>query len=274
MRSLASQLAVLTARLGLQAKFKILVSFYQVCATLVSVYGVRLHPSFTGWLDVLAVFNLDALQLFYPSPCIGSMVQRLLVNAFWPYALVLAVSAAIGAHAFGSYLPMRKSGRARSDLPADVPSSASVAVWPALHRCVYALIFIFYLVLPVVSRNIFTAASCESLSWDDEAGEQRSYLIADPSVNCNQGLNSSWDNRLFRRLQPLFWALFVLWPVLVPVGFLALLFYVRVSVVERRISGLANACRFLWRDYAPGFFYWVRVEASAGEPKLNKILNV
>jgi hypothetical protein len=67
---LSNQLGALTTKLALQAKFKIVVSFYQVCATLSSVYGVRLHPYFTGWLDVFGVLSFDIFDLSYPSACV------------------------------------------------------------------------------------------------------------------------------------------------------------------------------------------------------------
>ena len=42
------RLGVVWADMGLQAKSKITIGFFQVCAVLSSVYGVRLHDDFTG----------------------------------------------------------------------------------------------------------------------------------------------------------------------------------------------------------------------------------
>ena len=84
------------------------------------------------------------------------------------------------------------------------------------------------------------------------SGERRSYLVADLTVLC------SADDDEYRGLDAYFWAFFVLWPVLVPLSFLALLLQIRRDVRAQRVSPVARACRFLWRDYDPaaGFLFW------------------
>ena len=238
----ASQLAGLSARVGLQSKVKILVSFYQIAATLGPIYGVRLHDDFTRWTDFTdEAFNFDALGLSYPPACFGSMRKRLLLGALWPYAAILLGAAALAARAAVKLLSDR----------ADKALRRTVCCELLTHILRWAIPVAFF-VLPPVSRSIFRARQCESYAISDFTGERRSYLVADLDVLC------STDDDEYRRLDAYFWAFFVLWPVLVPLSFLALLLQIRRDVRAQRVSPVARACRFLWRDYDPaaGFLFW------------------
>ena len=237
---LASQLAGLSARVGLQPKVKILVSFYQIAATLGPLYGVRLHDDFTRWTDFIdEAFNFDALSLSYPPACLGSMRKRLLLGALWPYAAILLGAAALAARAAVKLLSDR----------ADKALRRTVCCELLTHILRWAIPVAFF-VLPPVSRSIFRARQCESYAISDFTGERRSYLVADLDVLC------STDDDEYRGLDAYFWAFFVLWPVLVPLAFLALLLWIRSEVRAQRITPLATACRFLWRDYEVDFLFW------------------
>ena len=215
-----------------------MVSFYQVVATLGPVYGVRLHEDFTRWTDFIDAISFDLLGLTYPDACIGSMRARLLISALWPCAAFLLIAAAIACHAFAQWLLSGRTDNLRRDLVRATQS-----------RLIYWAILVAYLVLPSVSRSIFKSRQCESYDVD---GERRSYLVADLTVLC------SADDDEYRGLDAYFWAFFVLWPVLVPLSFLALLLQIRRDVRAQRVSPVARACRFLWRDYDPaaGFLFW------------------
>eukprot|EP00551_Chaetoceros_affinis_P013020 CAMPEP_0203687050 /NCGR_PEP_ID=MMETSP0090-20130426/49378_1 /ASSEMBLY_ACC=CAM_ASM_001088 /TAXON_ID=426623 /ORGANISM="Chaetoceros affinis, Strain CCMP159" /LENGTH=318 /DNA_ID=CAMNT_0050556299 /DNA_START=2876 /DNA_END=3828 /DNA_ORIENTATION=+ len=47
-----------------------------------------------------------------------------------------------------------------------------------------------------------------------------------------------------------------LWQVMIPLSFLVLLVYIHPSVQSRSITSLADSCRFLWQDYNPSMIYW------------------
>ena len=49
--AIAQRLRTMLASTGIQAKGKIVISFFQVCSSLSSVYGVRLHSGFSGLLS-------------------------------------------------------------------------------------------------------------------------------------------------------------------------------------------------------------------------------
>ncbi|EOD10874.1 hypothetical protein EMIHUDRAFT_215127 [Emiliania huxleyi CCMP1516] len=221
---------------GLQPKFKIVVSFYQVSSILGLVYGVRLDEHFTRWLDVLKLFSLDLFDVAIPGRCIGAMSTRLLVAGLWPYGAVTFVSLAIVAVAAVLNVKQRQAFDRQ-----------------LLGRLLYWAILIFYLVLPSVSRSIFSARLCESFGYDDATGQRISYLLANPSLTCDAG--PAWDDET-SGLAPYFWAFFALWPVLVPLGFLALLLRVRKPVAAQRATPLSRATSFLWRDYSAGFLFW------------------
>ena len=91
----AGALIYSTAAVGVQLKFKVLVSFYQVSSIFGLVYGVRLDEQFTRWVDVLKLFSLDLFGVAIPGSCIGDMSTRLLVAGIWPYAAVAFVSLTI-----------------------------------------------------------------------------------------------------------------------------------------------------------------------------------
>ncbi|EOD35913.1 hypothetical protein EMIHUDRAFT_110524 [Emiliania huxleyi CCMP1516] len=226
---------------GFQPKFKIVVSFYQVVATLGPVYGVRLHEDFTRWTDFIDSISFDLLGLTYPDACIGSMADRLLLAGLWPFAAMLLGGAAIACYALAEWLLSGRAGSLRRDL-----------VRSTLRRLLYWAILVAYLVLPSVSRSIFKAKQCESFNINVFTGDTRSYLVADLDVLC------STDEH--RGLDAYFWAFFVLWPVLVPLAFLVLLLSIRSEVRAQRVRATARASRFLWRDYDPRLLFWEVVD--------------
>ena len=226
---------------GLQPKFKIIVSFYQVSSTLGVVYGVRLDERFTIWLNA---FSLDVFELAIPGSCLGGMTSRLLIAGLWPYVAVALVSLAI----------LARSTLFNLSAGADPRSAVRQAFGrKTLGLLLYWAIFLFYLVLPSVSRSIFSAILCRSFGYDDASETRISFLLADTSLKCNAG--PDWENGS-SELRVYFWSFFGLWPVLVPVSFLTLLLRVRVPVTAQRATPLSTATSFLWRDYSAGFLFW------------------
>jgi len=217
--------------------------FCQVTTVLGVVYGVNLDSQFSEWLDVLYVFNFDAVDLTLPGSCFGSMRQRILLNALWPYGAIALVVTVIAVQGAVSHMRL-----------AAVPQKQS-ATSIFLERSLYAAIFISYILLPGASRFIFKARQCVSYDTEDSDGTSRSYLIADLSIQCNGAEDAD-----FAMLDAYFWFFFAVWPVLVPLAYLLLLTKVRSTVRLKRSTPLTNACRFLWRDYNVGLLYWEVVD--------------
>ena len=190
----------------------------------------------------MGYLSFDIVDLTLPYACLGSMPSRLLFGALWPFAVTSALVIGIAVHALVMHIAAGAAAPSRSEALRTVAS-----------RCLYALVFVCYLELPSVSRSIFTAQHCESYAFDDATGQAISFLTADLSMHCNTG--PGWTNEA-QRLAAYFWSFFVLWPVLVPLGFLALLLQVRAAVRAQRVSSIARSSAFLWRDYDSAHLYW------------------
>ena len=215
----------------------------------------------SGWINALDYLNLNIAHLTYPPACIGAMSSRLLVSALWPILAAAGASLAIAAHA----LVLRTAARfdssfadAASYTGASIPDSGRSMTRTILSRCLYALVLIFYLALPSVSRSIFLARQCASYIYDDASGQTISFLVADLSIHCNAG--PGWTNDA-RVLDSYFWPFFVLWAVLLPIGFLALLLPAWSALREQRVGSLASATSFLWHDYHGAYIFWDVIDA-------------
>jgi len=222
--------------IGLQAKIKILVSFYQVVVTIQPIYGVRMHNDFTWWFSIFNVLNFGLAETFgIPDICFGQMKERLLISAGWPFAL--AIFLVSGIFVYTIVINMRRIKRKELFVR-------------FLSLSLHGVIIIFYLVLPSVSRKIFDARTCRSFYSNDSKNELNSYLIADWSIKCEKGTEE------YESITKVFWALFAIWPVTVPILALGLLLYIRSSVRSDSITHLAQACQFLWFDYDRRMMFW------------------
>ena len=233
-RELFQKLSDFTERLGLQAKLKMLIAFYQVVNSLQPIYGVRFDKKLRSWFNTFKIFDFEIFGVFgFPSQCF-SMAMRLIIASLWPYAVVIILL--IG---FKSYsCTRRKSGTKQEE----------TKFWPGFLYCTIAL---FHTVLPTVSSSIFDAIKCRSFVTDDLANKaENSYLMADLNIACDE------SNSEYEKLLKMFWLFFFLWPVMVPIVFLVLLLTVRRSVRLKRVSLLTNACGFLWRDYSESMMFW------------------
>jgi len=244
--------------LSIQAKLKVLISFLQLFYTFhedvndtQGIYGIQLDSNLLAWLSFLQYLSLDIFRLInLPIECIGSMQNRVIIGAVWPYVAILAV--AVGqfiVQLLGELVKRRKSGI--GSLKEGLATIIEIIKLQNWSRLLYTTIFLFYFVLPIVSMSIFEVINCEAFKTRDEPEEFTSYLIIDPTIECDSGTNSEYSSLL-----DTFWAFFVLWPVLVPILFVVLLLLIRSSVRSKRITPLANACRFLWGDYTESMYFW------------------
>ena len=62
------------------------------------------------------------------------------------------------------------------------------------------------------------------------------------------------------------WALFVLWPVLMPLSYLGLLYYCRESIQRHKPSYLSSSIRFLHREYREQWYWWEVVDMGRCTP--------
>lgn len=196
-------------------------------------------------LTFLYVFSFRMLEFVaIPAMCFGDMVVQLLLSALWPYAVVVLIIVGLLIHTYTT----NKRGEA-----ADEKEITCKRLF--FSRCVYAVIVVFYLVLPSVSNGIFVAKKCPSFVTNDDGNLINSYLLADMSMNCDKSTNKEYETLL-----NLFWILFVLWPVLVPIVLFNLLWSIRGVVRSGHVTMLSEACRFLWQDYNENMVLWELVD--------------
>ena len=219
---------------NLQAKMKIVVSFFQVINTLQSVYGVQFDNQLWAWMNVFRLISLDIIELAIHGSCIGSMRTRLIIGAIWPYFLIIMATSGLFFH---KLMAVGMAG-IRNDSR------------KFLYHIMYIAILILYLALPAVSNSIFMARNCESFITDDAEQLSRSYLVADGSIQCDT------NDKEYVDLVHLSWILFACWPFLVPIVFLGFINKIHRTVRSNRITALADACRFLWRDYEDHVLFW------------------
>ncbi len=223
--------------LSFQAKLKIFVSFFQVVSSLESVYGAKIDRGLKAELNFFAIFSLDVFSIIaIPRSCIGTMWQQLLVSTLWPFAIILLGVIGMWLSRLGPC--MKLSGQS---------SATSTLKTKALYFC----IAVAYIVLPVVSLSIFDAIKCRAFKKSDELDLFESYLLADMSIQCSIESDGEYPNLLV-----LFWASFVLWPIIIPLLFLVILISIRKVVRASRPSPFAKGCRFLWDDYDPPMMFW------------------
>lgn len=135
-----SKILRIITKISIQAKLKMIISFFQVTVTLQPIYGLRVHSEFKVWFNFLQIFDLGIAELVrIPGKCFGYMKSRLLISAIWPYTLVLL--AVVGILLRTKIINAQKIDR----------KDATVFFWS---RFLHVTIVVFYLVLPSISRNI------------------------------------------------------------------------------------------------------------------------
>jgi hypothetical protein len=234
-----------------QAKVKLLVSFYQVLSSLESVYGVTVSSKLTNWMNFFEYFSLDFLQITgMPISCIGSTEQQLMINTLWPFMMII-----LGGYFFLAYWMIQRK-KLRHQVLEDgeeidmVQQDTNDIMSLLKKRAIQWTIIVLYFALPVVSERIFDAIKCRAFQIDDVPNFQ-SHLLMDMSIICN-----TQEDKNYGSILVIFWSLFTVWILLIPLAFVVLLKYIGPSVQSKSITFLADACRFLWQDYDASMWFW------------------
>ena len=187
--------------------------------------------SVAAFLDVFDVLNLSIDSLGLPLSCLqlGSFFDQLLFLVLSPCViglLVLACSMATEAYT------KRKA------------ASLKAGLFRALPYLLYLLFFAF----PLVSSRAFQAFDCE------EFDDGNRFLRVDYSLDCN---DAEYD-----RVVSLAWVAIALYPIGIPLLYLALLLSARKAILTEQPTALSRSLTFLHQDYAPSMFWWEMVEIS------------
>jgi hypothetical protein len=206
----------------------------QIATRVESVFKVAMPASVASLLNVFDVLNLGIDAFGLPLTCVqlGSFFDQLLFLVLLPCVLgllILAISMAT------EVITKRKA------------ASLKAALIRALPYVLYLLFFTF----PLVSSRAFQAFDCEE--FDDGTH----FLRADYSLAC-------FDTE-HGRVVSLAWAAIALYPIGVPLLYLALLLSARKAILAEQPTDLSRSLTFLHQDYEPSMFWWEMVEISKKE---------
>eukprot|EP00966_Prymnesium_polylepis_P240603 5564287-Prymnesium_polylepis.1 len=142
--------------LGLQAKLKVVVAYYQICADIETTYSVQLPEYFTAFMNIFSLLRIDWwYSLFLPQGCLGSFTDRLFLTTLSPVGLLGLVLAFLMFHEWYSRAVHRViDGSTACDRVRSAFSNGLLATIPVALLATFAIV-------PSVSARIFQAWNCE-----------------------------------------------------------------------------------------------------------------
>ena len=233
------QARVAASRLGLMAKIKLCVAYYQIVVAIPAVYDVPLPSEYYNAMHFLSVFSFDWLSVWAPVQCLGDYRSQIMVEAFLPVVMLIVFglgSGLITALCVADEQPMELIPALRGSALATMP---------------FVLVILFILT-PRVSFQIFAAFVCKGFDFDDTGDIKHYYLDVDLRVRC-EGIE-------YDRIRESAAGLIVLWPIGVPLLFISLLILARRAIEQRLPSRLSAAVSFLHAEYKPEYFFFELIE--------------
>ena len=203
----------------------------QIATRIESVFKVSMPASVAALLDVFDVLNLSIDALGLPLGCmrLGSFFDQLLFLVLAPCVLGILVLACSMAT---EVLTKRKAASLKAGLIRALPY----------------LLYLAFCAFPLVSSRAFQAFDCEE--FDDGTR----FLRVDYSLDC--------DDNEYGRVVYLAWVAISLYPIGIPLLYLALLLSARKAILTEQPTALSRSLTFLYQDYAPSMYWWEVVEIS------------
>ncbi len=210
-----------------------MLAFYQVATRITEVYELQLPAEVKQLLDVFDVLNINIQAIGLPLQCLGlgSYYYHLGFIMFAPMLFAAAVL-------LGFLLLPYAKGILKRDIRWYRRGQPKAMIFAAMPW----LLFLSFLVFPMVSSNAFRAFSCEPFS------NERSYLRADYAVEC--------DSEEHSQVKQLAWLGILLYPVGISALYALLLLASRRAILNDKPTSLSRALGFLVRDYEPVFYWW------------------
>ena len=187
---LTDRMVALHSLLGMQAKLKLLLSFYQVVTVIPSIYGVTLPQRYTNWLD--GITEVISPSNWMPIPCV-TYTQLLLPYVITPLGLALSLLLLGVGMGFSQW----------HALPAPRPPPLR-AVAAGLIEVLPATLVLAYCSVPPINAYIFRFWRCKMYVWDDI--HTYGVMVEQPSIFC---ASDEYDS-IFRRY---IIGSIVIWPV-------------------------------------------------------------
>jgi hypothetical protein len=173
--------------ISLRAKFKVLISFFQIVLTFQEdsgtsqgIYSIQLHSHFTSWFGFLRILTFDIFQWFViPPTCLGSSRSQILFSALLPLAFILIVSCLI---LLSQSIKNKYCNESSTETAVTFKNERNLS--SQLFDCA---LFLSYVMLPVVSSAIFQGIKCQAYQTQDYPDPLYTiYLLADPNIKCEE----------------------------------------------------------------------------------------
>lgn len=168
---LARHVTAILPRIGLVAKTKIAVGYFQVALVMPELFSLSLPPEYHRFVRVFAWVNLDWFSIAVPEACVGSFGVRLLFMALGPPVLLALLAS------FGALARVVASHHAGG-----LKKCAIEDAWRGILDTLPIILAALFAFVPPVSSRIFSTWSCEQFGYS--ASKTISYLYADYAVQC------------------------------------------------------------------------------------------
>ena len=212
---------------------------------------MELPNSYYEWTGFVDAFDVDWSNYGIPGACLGGgYYSRLLLRASGPLFLIVLVAVL-------SFICSVVQLLAAAEVPEQVKDKRKVWKIALVNTLPFVLFFCFCLCAPTASA-IFKVWDCSEYI-EDSIGEVSGsrFLRADVRLTCDTFVGaSSTPTDEYLRVTSLAWPFVLIWSLLMPVLFLAVLVPSRKTIIERRSTRLVRATAFLHREYEPEFFWW------------------
>ena len=255
----------------LTTKIKTLFSFYQIVTKIGETYMVAYPQSVEKTLEFFAFTNLELDGLGLPLACIGlsSVKTRLLFSMLLPYGLLLFFAAIVWLRrrraSSRSAEEERRRRRARESGVLD--ADFVFAVIPDLELLQVAFgtslqsiaLRISFFAFPIVSSLAFKALRCDDLDLNDELPGP-AVMSADLAIVC-------WDESgavsgEYRHIREIAYVAIALYPVGVPLSYMALFYWARHALRTEVPTQLSKALDFLVGEFDSNYFFWELLEVT------------
>ena len=215
---------------GMQTKLKLGLGLFQCVSAAPSVFGVSVPDGgseYGNLFDLLKKPATIGFDFILPGSCYGSYRNRLILNALWPFVLVLMTT--VGGVAWElAHLPRAKR-------------NASTALVRGLQRTLPLVLVLSFTLLPSQSTRILRTFLCDRFRFDDRTGATKRYLQDDYSLSCDL---TEYDSVVGVSI-----VLLMIWPVAIPALYVVLLWLVHKELLSGKSSRLSRAISFLHIDY-------------------------
>ena len=254
----------------LTTKIKTLVSFYQIITKVGETYAVTYPPSVEKTLDVFAFTNLELDGLGLPLACLslGSFEAKLIFLMLLPFGLMIVFGSAVGCRRCVARWRVAEENRRsaiRGSEGGMVDLDTVATLIPDLELLQAAFdtsllpmaLRISFLAFPTVSSLAFKAFRCDDLDANDGLPGP-AVLQADLAVECWDEHGDTTDE--YRRIRRIASVSIALYPVGVPLFYMALFFKARRAIWANQPTSLSTSLEFLIGDYDAAYFFWELVE--------------